>query len=113
MKQIGIIGWRGMVGSVLLDRMRAERDFELAAPTFFSTSQAGEAAPDSGAGAACHGAAGSSAPPAKVQDAHDIAALAKLPLLISAQGGEYTQAIHPRLRAAGWRGWRRGRRPRR
>jgi aspartate-semialdehyde dehydrogenase len=84
MKQIGIIGWRGMVGSVLLDRMRAERDFELVAPTFFSTSPA---------------------PPAKVEDAHDIAALAKLPILISAQGGDYTEVVHPRLRAAGWRGY--------
>src|SRR6202046_2339795 len=96
MKHIGIIGWRGMVGSVLLDRMREEKDFDLVAPTFFSTSQAGAAAPESGAAAAQD---------ATVQDAHDIAALAKLPLLISAQGGEYTQAIHPRLRAAGWQGY--------
>jgi aspartate-semialdehyde dehydrogenase len=105
MKQIGIIGWRGMVGSVLLDRMRAERDFELVAPTFFSTSQAGGAAPDIGGAGAFHGTAGSSAPPAKVEDAHDIAALAKLPILISAQGGDYTEVVHPRLRAAGWRGY--------
>jgi aspartate-semialdehyde dehydrogenase len=106
MKQIGIIGWRGMVGSVLLDRMRAERDFELAAPTFFSTSQAGGLGPDiGGAGAACRGAAGGPAPSAIVQDAHDIAALAKLPILISTQGGDYTEVVHPRLRAAGWRGY--------
>jgi aspartate-semialdehyde dehydrogenase len=97
MKQIGIIGWRGMVGSVLLGRMREERDFELAAPTFFSTSQAGEAAPGIG-GAGTRSAA-------RVQDAHDIAALAKLPLLISAQGGDYTEEVHPRLRAAGWQGY--------
>jgi aspartate-semialdehyde dehydrogenase len=96
MKHIGIIGWRGMVGSVLLDRMREEKDFDLVRPTFFSTSQAGTAAPDGGAAAAQD---------AKVQDAHDIAALAKLPILISTQGGEYTQAIHPRLRAAGWQGY--------
>jgi aspartate-semialdehyde dehydrogenase len=96
MKHIGIIGWRGMVGSVLLDRMREEKDFELVTPTFFSTSQAGAAAPVIGAAAAQD---------ATVKDAHDIAALAKLPLLISAQGGDYTQAIHPRLRAAGWRGY--------
>jgi aspartate-semialdehyde dehydrogenase len=96
MKQIGIIGWRGMVGSALLDRMREEKDFDLVQPTFFSTSQAGGAAPDIGAGAA--GAA-------PVQDANDIAALAKLPMLISAQGGDYTEAVHPRLRAAGWRGF--------
>jgi aspartate-semialdehyde dehydrogenase len=93
MKQVGIIGWRGMVGSVLLQRMREEQDFELIEPTFFSTSRAGAAAPQFGASKAA------------VQDANDIAALAKLPMLISAQGGDYTQAIHPRLRAAGWRGY--------
>jgi aspartate-semialdehyde dehydrogenase len=101
MKEIGIIGWRGMVGSVLLDRMREEKDFDLVAPTFFSTSQAGGAAPPLGV----VGAAAQGAEPAKVQDAHDIAALAKLPILISAQGGDYTDAIHPRLRAAGWQGY--------
>jgi aspartate-semialdehyde dehydrogenase len=93
MKQVGIIGWRGMVGSVLLDRMREEKDFELVAPAFFSTSQAGAAGPRVGA---------SSAP---VHDANDVAALAKFPMLISTQGGDYTQAIHPRLRAAGWQGF--------
>src|ERR1700749_1411773 len=93
MKQVGIIGWRGMVGSVLLERMREEKDFELVSPTFFSTSQAGAAGPQIGA---------SKAP---VHDANDIAALAKLPVLISAQGGDYTQAVHPRLRAAGWQGY--------
>jgi aspartate-semialdehyde dehydrogenase len=96
MKQIGIIGWRGMVGSVLLGRMREEQDFDLVAPTFFSTSQAGATAP-SVAGGAGQGV--------KVQDANDIAALAKLPILISTQGGDYTQDIHPRLRAAGWQGY--------
>jgi aspartate-semialdehyde dehydrogenase len=93
MKQVGIIGWRGMVGSVLLERMREEGDFEHVAPTFFSTSQSGTPGP-SIAGAA-----------ALVQDANDIAALAKFPILISTQGGDYTQAIHPRLRAAGWQGY--------
>src|SRR5450631_3727079 len=93
MKQIGIIGWRGMVGSVLLERMRAEKDFDVIAPTFFSTSQAGSAGPRIGDSATV------------VQDANDIAALAKLPLLISTQGGDYTQAIHPRLRSAGWQGF--------
>ncbi len=100
MKQIGIIGWRGMVGSVLLDRMREEKDFDLVTPTFFSTSQAGAAAPAIGAGAHCVGADART-----VQDANDIAALAKLPMLISTQGGDYTQDIHPRLRAAGWQGY--------
>jgi aspartate-semialdehyde dehydrogenase len=83
-----------MVGSVLLDRMREEKDFELVAPTFFSTSQAGGAAPAGGAGRN-----------ATVQDANDVAALAKLPILISAQGGSYTESIHPQLRAAGWQGY--------
>ena len=92
-KQVGIIGWRGMVGSVLLDRMREEKDFDLVAPTFFSTSQAGAAGPQLSTGAA------------KVQDANDIAALARLPILISTQGGDYTQSVHPRLRAAGWQGY--------
>src|ERR1700759_1255728 len=93
MKQVGIIGWRGMVGSVLLERMREERDFEHIAPTFFSTSQSGSAGPSIAGKASV------------VQDANDIAALAKFPILISTQGGDYTQAMHPRLRAAGWQGY--------
>jgi aspartate-semialdehyde dehydrogenase len=93
MKKVGIIGWRGMVGSVLLDRMREEKDFDLIEPTFFSTSQAGAAGPQIGA------------LKVPVSDANDLAALAKLPILISTQGGDYTQAIHPRLRAAGWQGY--------
>jgi aspartate-semialdehyde dehydrogenase len=107
MKRVGIIGWRGMVGSVLLDRMREERDFDLAAPTFFSTSQAGGDAPDiGGAGAASRGASShGAAPGAMVHDAHDIAALAQFPILISTQGGDYTEVVHPRLRAAGWQGY--------
>ena len=107
MKRVGIIGWRGMVGSVLLDRMREERDFDLAAPTFFSTSQAGGDAPDiGGAGAASRGASShGAAPGAIVRDAHDIAALAQFPILISTQGGDYTEVVHPRLRAAGWQGY--------
>jgi aspartate-semialdehyde dehydrogenase len=93
MKQVGIIGWRGMVGSVLLDRMREEKDFDVIAPTFFSTSQAGAAGPQLSSGTA------------KVHDANDITALARLPMLISTQGGDYTQSVHPRLRAAGWQGY--------
>jgi aspartate-semialdehyde dehydrogenase len=93
MTHIGIIGWRGMVGSVLIERMRAERDFDVVDPVFFSTSQAGTAAPD----------IGRAVPP--VADAHDLEALARLPLLISAQGGDYTTAVHARLRAAGWQGY--------
>jgi aspartate-semialdehyde dehydrogenase len=93
MQHIGIIGWRGMVGSVLLDRMRAERDFERVEPTFFSTSQAGGPAPDIGRAVG------------PVEDANDLAALARLPILVSAQGGDYTTAVHSRLRDAGWRGY--------
>jgi len=92
MTRVGIIGWRGMVGSVLIERMRAEGDFELIEPTFFSTSQAGAAAPP----------VGRSVGP--VRDAHDLDALAALPVVISAQGGDYTQAVHGQLRARGWQG---------
>jgi aspartate-semialdehyde dehydrogenase len=97
MKHIGIIGWRGMVGSVLLERMRAERDFDVVEPTFFSTSQAGGPGPDIGRSAGSR--------EARVLDAHDIDALSRLPLLISAQGGDYTTAVHARLREAGWKGY--------
>ena len=93
MKQVGIIGWRGMVGSVLMERMRAERDFERVQPVFFSTSQAGAPAPDIGR------------PVGALQDANDLGALARLPMLISTQGGDYTQAVHARLRATGWQGY--------
>jgi aspartate-semialdehyde dehydrogenase len=88
----GLIGWRGMVGSVLVERMRAERDFERIEPEFFSTSQAGGAAPDVGRGRA------------RVGNASDVDALARCEILVSCQGGEYTEAMHPKLRAAGWRG---------
>jgi len=93
MTQVGIIGWRGMVGSVLIERMRAERDFDLIEPVFFSTSQAGAAAPDIGR------------PVGAVKDANDVDALARLPMLISTQGGDYTTAVHARLRGRGWQGY--------
>ncbi|MGH8205071.1 MAG: aspartate-semialdehyde dehydrogenase [Steroidobacteraceae bacterium] len=88
----GLIGWRGMVGSVLVERMRAEGDFERIEPRFFSTTQAGGAAPDVGRGES------------KVADANDLDALARCDILISCQGGAYTEAVHPKLRARGWRG---------
>jgi aspartate-semialdehyde dehydrogenase len=91
--QAGLIGWRGMVGSVLVQRMREERDFDLLDPIFFSTSQSGAPAP----------AIGKPAPP--VRDARDLGALAECDVLISCQGGDYTTEIYPRLRAAGWRGY--------
>jgi len=91
--QVGLIGWRGMVGSVLVQRMQEERDFDLIAPVFFSTSQAGSPAP----------AVGKSVPP--VKDARDLASLMDADVLISCQGGDYTSEMHPRLRAAGWNGY--------
>src|ERR1051325_3344147 len=97
MLRTGIIGWRGMVGSVLVQRMREERDFDHVEPVFFSTSQAGGEGPDIGAKA---GKA-----PGPVQNANDVAALKALPVIISCQGGDYTNEIYPKLRAAGWKGY--------
>jgi len=91
--QVGLIGWRGMVGSVLVQRMREERDFDLIDPIFFSTSQTGAAAP----------AIGKAAP--AVKDAKDLAALMDADLLVSCQGGDYTTDVYPRLRQAGWDGY--------
>ncbi len=91
--RVGLVGWRGMVGSVLLDRMRAERDFEWIEPVFFSTSRAGGAGPD----------IGRDVPP--LQDAHAIATLATLDVIISCQGGDYTSAVYPELRQTGWNGY--------
>ena len=90
---VGIIGWRGMVGSVLVQRMREERDFEHIDPVFFSTSQAGAAAPEIGKRV-----------PA-VKDARDLAALSAHDVLISCQGGDYTSEMYPRLRESGWDGY--------
>jgi len=91
--RVGIVGWRGMVGSVLVQRMREERDFDHIEPAFFSTSQAGGKGPDIGK------------PTEKVSDANDVAALKKLPVIISCQGGDYTAEIYPKLRSAGWQGY--------
>jgi len=93
MLRVGIVGWRGMVGSVLVQRMREERDFDHVEPMFFSTSQAGGKGP----------AIGKETGP--VQDAMDIAALKALPVLISCQGSDYTKDVYPRLRGAGWKGY--------
>ena len=95
--QAGLIGWRGMVGSVLVQRMREERDFDLIDPIFFSTSQAGAAAPAVGKDTAT--------PAPAVKDAHDLKALTACDVLISCQGGDYTSEIYPRLRKAGWKGY--------
>jgi aspartate-semialdehyde dehydrogenase len=91
--QVGIIGWRGMVGSVLVQRMREERDFDLVDPHFFSTSQAGTLAPSVGKRATT------------VKNATSIAELSAMDVVISCQGGEYTADIHPKLRKAGWTGY--------
>ena len=90
---VGLIGWRGMVGSVLVQRMREERDFDLIDPVFFSTSQAGTAAPEVGKRTS------------PVRDASDIDDLMAMDTLISCQGSEYTSTIFPRLRRAGWNGY--------
>lgn len=91
-KLVGLVGWRGMVGSVLMDRMQAEGDFDLIEPIFFSTSNAGGKAP---AQARTH---------TTLQDANDIAALAQCDIIITAQGGDYTKAVFGPLRASGWQG---------
>jgi aspartate-semialdehyde dehydrogenase len=93
MLRVGIVGWRGMVGSVLVQRMREERDFDHVEPVFFSTSQAGGKGPRIGRDVDA------------VKDAHDIDALKALPVIVSCQGGDYTNEVHPRLRQAGWKGY--------
>jgi aspartate-semialdehyde dehydrogenase len=89
----GFIGWRGMVGSVLMQRMREERDFDAIEPVFFSTSQAGRPAPN----------VGKDAPTLK--DARSIDELKAMDVIVSCQGGDYTNEIFPQLRAAGWKGY--------
>ena len=88
--KVGLVGWRGMVGSVLLQRMEQENDFEGIEPVFFSTSQAGSPAP-LGAGI--------------LKDASDLAELRKLDVIVTCQGGDYTKSVHPELRRAGWQGY--------
>jgi aspartate-semialdehyde dehydrogenase len=93
---VGLVGWRGMVGSVLVDRMAAEGDFALIEPQFFSTSNAGGALPASIAGFAKN--------ETKLLDGNDVDALKRCDVVITCQGGDYTTAVFPRLRAAGWKG---------
>ncbi|HEY5321277.1 MAG TPA: aspartate-semialdehyde dehydrogenase, partial [Caldimonas sp.] len=92
MELTGLVGWRGMVGSVLLDRMEAEGDFALIEPLFFSTSDKGGTAPKHAKNET------------RLQDAYDIEALKRCETIITCQGGEYTKDVYPRLRAAGWKG---------
>ncbi len=93
MKRVGLIGWRGMVGSVLMQRMREEKDFELIEPIFFTTSQTGQPGPD----------VGKDVPALK--DAKDIDELKSMDVILSCQGGGYTEEVYPKLRAAGWKGY--------
>jgi len=88
----GLVGWRGMVGSVLIDRMQAEGDFDLIEPVFFSTSNAGGKAPAQAKNETT------------LKDAFDIEALKKCNVILTAQGGDYTSEVYPKLRAAGWNG---------
>ncbi|MCX2748113.1 aspartate-semialdehyde dehydrogenase [Arthrobacter sp. MI7-26] len=89
---VGLVGWRGMVGSVLMHRMQEEGDFANINPVFFSTSNAGGAAPSFADGAG------------KLENAFDIETLAKLPIIVTAQGGDYTKQVHSELRSRGWDG---------
>ncbi|MFO1325607.1 MAG: aspartate-semialdehyde dehydrogenase [Burkholderiales bacterium] len=91
--RVAIVGWRGMVGSVLMQRMLEERDFDHVEPTFFSTSAAGGKGPSIGRDTG------------PLQDAGDVAALAKADTIITCQGGDWTTAMYPKLRAAGWNGY--------
>lgn len=93
MRKVGLVGWRGMVGSVLMQRMREESDFDFIDPVFFSTSQAGQAGPDVGK------------PVSELQDAKNIDALKAMDIIITCQGGDYTKAVYPLLREAGWEGY--------
>ncbi|XZG70087.1 aspartate-semialdehyde dehydrogenase [Chitinibacteraceae bacterium HSL-7] len=93
MKKVGLVGWRGMVGSVLMQRMQEEKDFDVIDPVFFTTSQAGQAAPNFGKSAGT------------LRDAKSIDDLKQMDVIISCQGGDYTTEIYPQLRAAGWNGY--------
>jgi aspartate-semialdehyde dehydrogenase len=93
MTTVGFVGWRGMVGSVLMERMRDERDFDAIEPVFFTTSNVGGKGPEIGK------------PVGALKDANDVNELKKLDVIITCQGGDYTNAVFPKLRAAGWKGY--------
>jgi aspartate-semialdehyde dehydrogenase len=93
MQTVGFVGWRGMVGSVLMERMRAEEDFKHFEFAFFSTSQAGQIGPDIGQA------------DRRVEDAHNIKRLGAMDIIVSCQGGDYTQTVYPQLRQNGWNGY--------
>ena len=91
-KLVGLVGWRGMVGSVLMDRMTQEQDFDLIEPLFFSTSNAGGTAPAQAKNET------------RLHDAFNIEALKRCDIIITAQGGDYTSEVFPKLRQSGWKG---------
>ncbi len=93
MRRVGLVGWRGMVGSVLMQRMQQERDFDHVDPVFFTTSQLGGKAPAIGKDVGA------------LKDARDLKALKAMKIIISCQGGDYTSEIFPRLREEGWDGY--------
>jgi len=93
MYRVGFVGWRGMVGSVLMERMHTEGDFKGFEPVFFSTSQVGGPGP----------AIGMDCPP--LQDANDCGALAGLDIIVTCQGGDYTNGVYEKLRGQGWTGY--------
>ena len=93
MKKVGLIGWRGMVGSVLMDRMLEENDFAHIEPVFFTTSQAGQAAPDIGVEVPL------------LKSAFDIDVLKQMDIIVTCQGGDYTKEVYPQLRNEGWNGY--------
>ncbi|MEO2268607.1 aspartate-semialdehyde dehydrogenase [Pseudoalteromonas sp. YIC-656] len=93
MKKVGLVGWRGMVGSVLLERMQQENDFAHIDVTFFTTSQAGQLGPD---------IAGEAKP---LLNAFDIESLAQMDIVITCQGGDYTNEVYQPLRDSGWQGY--------
>ncbi|NMG15825.1 aspartate-semialdehyde dehydrogenase [Aromatoleum bremense] len=94
MNKVGLVGWRGMVGSVLMQRMVEEGDFADIEPVYFSTSAAGGKAP----------AFGGREAPLALQDAMNVDMLRQMDIVITCQGGDYTKAVYPQLRAAGWKG---------
>lgn len=94
MKKVGLIGWRGMVGSVLMERMQAEKDFHFFDPVFFTTSQPGQPGPRVG-----------ERETGPLEDARDVPKLRQMDILLSCQGGEYTSEIYPALRGSGWQGY--------
>lgn len=93
MKRVGLIGWRGMVGSVLMQRMLEERDFDLIEPVFFTTSNIGGQGPEIGKTVA------------PLKDAYNLEELKSLDVILTCQGGDYTNEVFPKLREAGWKGY--------